>query len=249
MRVGAAFDLEGTSVDLESARHQAHLSAASSFGIVVDREFAVAQLPHFVGGPDDAVAGEIFDLAARPVLGSREEFVREFLRRDTVAFENFLASAVVVPRPGLREFIGWLEGLGVQGCIGSLTSGTQARVILERSGLAGVFGERVVLREHVQNLKPAPDVFFATARILNVNPQAQLVFEDSPRGVSAALAAGSHPIGMPVLRDPSARRALERSGPLAMFEAWTDLRLRDFVGSLVDRLRAEIQDHGAPSPV
>jgi beta-phosphoglucomutase len=237
MNIGAAFDLEGTSVNLEPQRHSAHLSAAASFNIALEYEFAVARLPHFIGGPDEKVAEEIFELSQATLTLGREEFVREFLARDAAAFDQSLSSTEVKPRDGFFEFLDWLEQLRVRVGLGSLTSRHQAVAILSRAGLTERFVGTAVLREDVINLKPAPDVFLATARLMDVHPNSQIVFEDSPRGVQAAIGAGSHPIGMPVVHTVAARRALEHAKPLAVFYDWRDPALRRFVAELVEVLR------------
>lgn len=237
MNIGAAFDLEGTSVDLEHQRHGAHIKAAASFNIALEHEFAVAHLPHFVGGPDEDVAREIFELSEATLTLGREDFVNEFIARDRIYFEEMLDSCEVKPRDGLVEFLDWLAGLKMPVALGSLTSSDQALVILERSGLVKYFPGRIVLREDVKALKPAPDVFLATARLMAISPTAQIVFEDSPRGVLAALRAGSHPIGMPVINTPAARRALVDSRPLSIFTDWRDPDLRAFVQKLMSVLQ------------
>ncbi len=247
MAFGAAFDLEGTSVNLEPLRHGAHLSAAASFGIHLDYEFAVARLPHFIGGPDEKVASDLYDLSQSTLPMPKEDFIREFLARDTIAFEQSLAQCEIAPREGLCEFLHWLEEHQFRRAIGSLTSRAQATVILQRSGLLGAFASTVVLREDVKALKPAPDVYLATARAMGVSPSMQIVFDDSPRGIEAALRAGSHPIGMPVIHSTAARAALLASRPLSVFTDWRDPALRAFILRLRDALARESAEQRPPS--
>lgn len=56
----------------------------------------------------------------------------------------------------------------------------------------------------VRRAKPAPDIFLAAARRLGAEPARCLVFEDSPAGVQAALAAGMVVVAVP---DPRMERA------------------------------------------
>jgi HAD superfamily hydrolase (TIGR01509 family) len=69
------------------------------------------------------------------------------------------------------------------------------RHVLERNGLARFFGERLYCADTVAKPKPAPDVYLAAARGMNVAPAACLVVEDSVAGVSAARAAGMTVLG------------------------------------------------------
>ncbi|WP_321858066.1 HAD family hydrolase [Paraburkholderia tropica] len=69
------------------------------------------------------------------------------------------------------------------------------RRVLERNGLARFFGERLYCADTVAKPKPAPDVYFAAARGMNVASAACLVIEDSVAGVSAARAAGMTVLG------------------------------------------------------
>jgi HAD superfamily hydrolase (TIGR01509 family) len=57
--------------------------------------------------------------------------------------------------------------------------------------------QAVVTGDQVQHGKPAPDIFLEAARRLNVNPSHCLVFEDSPTGVQAAIAAGMNVVWIP----------------------------------------------------
>lgn len=52
----------------------------------------------------------------------------------------------------------------------------------------------VVAREDVTHGKPAPDLFIAAARRLDVPPDRCLAVDDAPDGVTSARAAGMHVI-------------------------------------------------------
>jgi pseudouridine-5'-monophosphatase len=67
--------------------------------------------------------------------------------------------------------------------------------------------------------KPAPDIFLTAARDLAADPSRCVVFEDSPAGVEAALAAGMRVIA---LRHPEV--AVEHyCGAHSIFGAWSEI--------------------------
>jgi len=55
----------------------------------------------------------------------------------------------------------------------------------------------VVARDDVTRVKPDPELFLLAARRLEVEPASCVVFEDSPNGMRAALAAGMRCVAVP----------------------------------------------------
>ena len=69
-------------------------------------------------------------------------------------------------------------------------------LVLERSGVRACFAA-VVSSEEVEHGKPAPDVYIAAARQLDVEPDNCVAVEDSTNGIKAAVAAGMRTIAVP----------------------------------------------------
>jgi beta-phosphoglucomutase-like phosphatase (HAD superfamily) len=69
------------------------------------------------------------------------------------------------------------------------------RAVLARTSLGEHFGERLFCADTVALPKPAPDVYLAAARGLQLTPDACLVIEDSVTGVTAATAADMTVLG------------------------------------------------------
>lgn len=215
---GVAFDLEGTAIDVEQAHHEGHLAAAADVGVHLTLDQALETIPHFIGGPDSKIAEEIWHLS------DKKEAVSFILARDRFHYEQFLREVSIQSRAGFCETVSWLIEWRYKVAIGSLTASHHARFLLERAGLVNLFRpEQVVLAEDVQNLKPAPDVFFETARRMGVQPVDQLVFEDSPNGIRAAVRAGSRAIGMPVYNRPEAVVPLIEAGAVRVFMDWREI--------------------------
>ena len=80
--------------------------------------------------------------------------------------------------------------------------------VLERSGLAGVFGA-TVSGEEVAHGKPAPDIYLEAARRLGVDPARSAAVEDSSNGLRSAAAAGMLVVALPNREFPPASDALD----------------------------------------
>ncbi|MDP3733876.1 MAG: HAD-IA family hydrolase, partial [Nanoarchaeota archaeon] len=130
----------------------------------------------------------------------------------------------IKPRKGFLEFFHEVRTMGIKCTIGSLTNREQALTLLEKSGIGKLFGyENIVLREDVQNPKPSPDVWIATARKANVEPRQQLIFEDSPRGIQGAICIGAYCIGMPIYNRPDTIQELVKEGAQRVFMCWSEI--------------------------
>lgn len=57
--------------------------------------------------------------------------------------------------------------------------------------------------DQIQNSKPAPDIFLAAAEALDVMPEKCYVVEDSFNGIRSAHAAGTHPLMVPDVLEPT----------------------------------------------
>lgn len=226
-----AFDLEGTVIDVEFAHHEGHRLAAQDAGVILSVEDCFSQLPHFIGGPDDEVAREIAEIASR---NSRHTVdYKEVLTCERSHYEQLLQDLPIQPRPGFVDFFNSIREMGLKYTVGSLTNEGQAKVLLERSGLADLFGyENIVLREHVKKVKPAPDVWVETARRASVNPDAQLVFEDSPRGIQGAIKIGAYCIGMPVYNRSDTITSLMDAGARRIFIQWDEINAPNLIKNI-----------------
>ena len=68
---------------------------------------------------------------------------------------------------------------------------------LEHLGIRDAFGDKIFSgREHVTRGKPAPDLYLHAAAALGVDIADCVILEDSPVGVTGAVASGAHVIGL-----------------------------------------------------
>ena len=150
-----------------------------------------------------------------------------------IQYERILQNEVLAPRPGFLAFFHTVTSMGIQVSIGSLTEEKYAVTLMKRSGLWDLFDKKcIVLKEHVTKPKPAPDVFLKTADTMGISPSNQLVFEDSPRGVQAAISAGSKAIGMPVVILDQTVGALVKAGVSELCFDWRNLNPHALIKNL-----------------
>lgn len=113
------------------------------------------------------------------------------------------------PVVGVEAVLQALSSRGIALAVASNGGFEKINLNLERTGLRGYFSDCIVSAEHVNQPKPAPDVYLAAAEAEGVPPQFCCVVEDSDVGALAGLSAGmrvllfrppwrSHPTAAPV---------------------------------------------------
>ncbi len=98
-----------------------------------------------------------------------------------------LVNSEILPTPLIKVYEHFLgEKLMA---VGTGASQQQAEMILSKLGIADKL-QAIVGADLVASHKPAPDTFLKCAELMQVEPQACLVFEDADAGIEAAKAAG-----------------------------------------------------------
>jgi HAD superfamily hydrolase (TIGR01509 family) len=114
-----------------------------------------------------------------------------------------------------------LERLQLPRCVASSGSHEKMRMTLGKTGLMRHFEGRIFSTSDVERGKPHPDIYLHAARSMGVDDPARcLVVEDSPLGVTGAVAAGMRVFGFAELM--SAER-LHAAGAHRVFDRMHDL--------------------------
>ena len=206
------FDLDGTLIDTEPLYTRAAESILSRFGKVFD----LGIKRQIMGGGPLVGARFVVERLGLPL--SPEEYLaeREALMRE--------ACRTARAMPGAIDLIEALYRRGIPLAIGTSSSRELCQVKLE----AQVFGSRfhtIVCSDDpgVLEAKPAPDIFARAAERLGAAPERCLVFEDTPKGVAAARAAGMEVIAVV---DPTMLHE-DYSGALRVVESLEAIALAD----------------------
>jgi HAD superfamily hydrolase (TIGR01509 family) len=175
-------------------------------GVLLESEYAGnRQIAEYLTGighpttPEESMAN-FMGLAGREFLNAIEEWIGRPLP------DSFHQAREIEDRRAVTE--GLEEVIGAVAFIRSLpprlpraiASSSSLRWInahLDHLGIRDAFGEMVFSgREHVERGKPAPDVYLHAAAALGVDIARTVILEDSPVGVTGAVASGAYVIGL-----------------------------------------------------
>ena len=132
-----------------------------------------------------------------------EGWIEEYVERRAAVFD-----AELRPVAGAPELVERVRRAGVPSCVASQGSLAKTARSLALTGLAGHFAEDVRFSaEQVPRGKPHPDLFLHAAATLGVAPADCAVVEDTPSGVTAAVAAGMAAYGFCADSDERALRS------------------------------------------
>jgi beta-phosphoglucomutase len=131
--------------------------------------------------------------------------------------------------PGVLSMLHYLKEKDQPIALGSASK--NARPILEKTGIRHYF-DAIVDGNDVTNAKPDPEVFLIAAKLLDVNPENAIVFEDSVAGVQAANIGKMTSIGIgeeSVLYEAK-----------YVFKDFTQIE-KDFIQTLISPLTPEVE--------
>lgn len=111
--------------------------------------------------------------------------------------------------------------------IASSSSSVWIKAHLDHVGLRRYFDDALIFsgREHVRHGKPAPDIYIHAAAALGVPIERALIVEDSPVGVTGAVASGATVVGLTAGRHcaPGHGEILKRLGAHHIASSWAEV--------------------------
>jgi pseudouridine-5'-monophosphatase len=212
----AIFDLDGVLLDTEPIYTVASNVVAARYGKTHDWSIK----GNMIGRPALDAAKYFVEALALPIgpeeyLAARDEYLHAHLPG---------AGAM----PGAELFTRELHGRGIPIAVATST-GTElfgVKIGAHRPWFS-IFSAIVCGDDaRVIRGKPAPDIFLVAAREIGADPETCVVFEDSPAGVAAALAAGMQVVALPdphmdVARYAAAHAIASGFEECRLWEFWT----------------------------
>lgn len=182
--VGLLFDMDGVLVHSMPLHTRAWERYLNSMGIQVDD---LEQRMHGKRNSElvnDLIASNLTEEVVFAHGAEKERLFREMMLADSM--EQYQI-------PGLPQFLERHKNLPM--AVGSNAEPANIDFILDQFGLRRYF--KVSVNGHqVDRPKPFPDIYLKAAELLGLEPRQCIVFEDSPTGVQAGLAAGMRIVGV-----------------------------------------------------
>jgi beta-phosphoglucomutase len=184
---GFIFDLDGVIVDTAHFHFKAWKKTAEELGFNLTEELneklkgvsRIDSLQKILDWANVSISKEQFDKMTFEKNEDYLSYVRQMTKNDVL--------------PGVTEFVKNLKDMGYPIALGSASK--NAKHILERVGLIDMF-DAIVDGNSVAKAKPNPEVFINAAKLLKLNPEDCVVFEDSEAGIQAANIANMVSIGI-----------------------------------------------------
>lgn len=178
------FDMDGTLVDTEHLWWLAVAEIAEGLGYRLTDD----DLPEVLGRPVAHTAGYLHGMAGPGASEAR-------IARDLDAAFAARVAEDVTPRPGALRLLAELRDAGVPAAL--VTASPRRIVDLVLRTLGEEWFTLTVAAEDTVRSKPDPAPYLAATARLGVAPRTCVAVEDSPLGLSSALAAGCHAVAVP----------------------------------------------------
>jgi putative hydrolase of the HAD superfamily len=181
------FDFDGLIIDTESAIYQSWRELYASHG----HELTVERWSQCVGTDFSSV----YD--PKTELETLTDRTFDWVDVDRALFDRVATLLTGFDAlPGVRDRLAEARELGLPCSVASSSPLSWVSKHLDHLDLRGHF-MNVSCRDHVERIKPHPDLFLDAAKKLGAAPDEVIIFEDSLNGLKAARAAGMRCVVVP----------------------------------------------------
>ncbi|CAK7340522.1 unnamed protein product [Dovyalis caffra] len=175
------FDMDGVLCDSEEPSRMAAVDVFAEMGVEVTVEDFVPFMgtgeANFLGGVANVKGVKGFDPEA-----AKKRFFEIYL-------DKYAKPNSGIGFPGALELITQCKNKGLKVAVASSADRIKVDANLAAAGLPVSMFDAIVSADAFENLKPAPDIFLAASKILDVPTGECIVIEDALAGVQAAKAA------------------------------------------------------------
>lgn len=215
--------MDGTLVDTEPYWMDAEGSLVAEFG------------GRWTEDDAEQMIGLALDRAAQVLIGRGVELPPEVIQQRLIGHVTASVRRHVVWQSGALELLAALAEAGVRSALVTMSYRELADAVVSQ-GPAGAF-EVMVTGDEVEHGKPDPAPYLLAAERLGVDITRCVAIEDSPPGITSALASGARTLGVQHIAAVPPRPGLSRCASLA--DIGLDEIARIAAGEQLDLLGAQ----------
>ncbi len=183
---GIIFDFDGTIIDTETAWYTAFSEAYEEHGV----ELTLEQYSTCIGTSLNTFNPYEYLMTDLKLPIDKEDFRRAVQQRHSKLME------LETIRPGIQHYLDSAREVGLRMGLASSSSMEWVEKYLDQLGIRGYF-ECIRTSDHVENVKPDPELYNQALSCLGILPDEAVAIEDSPNGSKAAAAAGMNCVVIP----------------------------------------------------
>ncbi|KZV33835.1 NHL repeat-containing protein 2 [Dorcoceras hygrometricum] len=176
------FDMDGVLCNSEELSRLAAVDVFAEMGVQV----TVQDFVPFMGTGEANFLGGV--AAVKSVKGFNPELAKK--RFFEIYLDKYAKPNSGIGFPGAYELVIQCKDRGLKVAVASSADRIKVDANLAAAGLQLSLFDAIVSADAFENLKPAPDIFLAASKILDVTPSECIVIEDALAGVQAAKSAG-----------------------------------------------------------
>uniref|UniRef100_A0A2N9EPZ1 Thioredoxin domain-containing protein n=1 Tax=Fagus sylvatica TaxID=28930 RepID=A0A2N9EPZ1_FAGSY len=210
--------MDGVLCDSEEPSRKAAVDVFAEMGVEVTVEDFVPFMgtgeANFLGGVASVKGVEGFNTEA-----AKKRFFEIYL-------DKYAKPNSGIGFPGALELITQCKSKGLKVAVASSADRIKVDANLAAAGLPLSMFDAIVSADAFENLKPAPDIFLAASKILNVLPSECIVIEDALVGVQAAKSAQMRCIAV---KTTLSEETLKTAGPTLIRNEIGNVSLHDIL--------------------
>nr|XP_027188810.1 protein SUPPRESSOR OF QUENCHING 1, chloroplastic isoform X2 [Cicer arietinum] len=229
------FDMDGVLCNSEEPSRRAGVDVFAEIGVPV----TVDDFVPFMGTGEANFLGGV--ASVKGVKGFNPEAAKK--RFFEIYLDKYAKPDSGIGFPGALELISQCKSRGLKVAVASSADRIKVDANLAAAGLPLSMFDAIVSADAFENLKPAPDIFLAASKILNVPPSECIVIEDALAGVQAAKAAQMRCIAV---RTTLSDEALESAGPTFIRDDIGNVSLDDILNG--DSVGSNERMQGSKTP-
>lgn len=180
------FDFDGLIINTEDACYEAWQEIYASF----DTSLPLNEWVKCIGTSDDVCdpLGILATLSGKII--DQEDIRAQHFSRYTAKTKSMQAN------PGIREYLDWAMTNQIKLAVASSSSRNWVIPHLETLGLHDYF-DIIQTRDDVHAVKPDPELFLSTKKLLNLGDYEAIIFEDSYNGIVAGTLSRLFTVAIP----------------------------------------------------